>query len=126
MNTFYTDHMQEMLEMQAELQLRYSGVYPSELSGDERRDYIRTMVLALEDELHEALREAPWKPWSARKGWTLEENNRFKDELVDAWHFMMNLMLVSGMTADELFTLYMKKNSENHRRQDDGYTSTTG
>lgn len=120
------DRLEEMLKMQAELQLKYSGVYPTELSGDERKDFIRTMVLACTDELHEALREAPWKPWSKHTEWTFEENDRFKDELVDAWHFMMNLILVSGMSADEFFERYLRKNGINHDREDGGYVSPTG
>ena len=116
-----------MLKMQLELQRRYhDGKSPAELSGDERKDYIRTMVLATTDELHEALRNTPWKPWSKTSEWYSTEKNDFVDELVDAWHFFMNLMLVADMSAEELFVEYCRKNGINHDRITDGYASTTG
>lgn len=120
------DRLEEMLKLQAELQERYNGVEPIDLEGDARKDYVRTMVLACTDELHEALREVPWKPWSKNILWDGIGTDNFKLELVDAWHFFMNLMLVSGMTADELFSEYLRKNKINHGRVDDGYVSLTG
>lgn len=120
------DYLERMLKMQAELQERYHGKEPIDLEGDERKDFVRTMVLACTDELHEALREVPWKPWSGNKLWDEIGTENFKLELVDAWHFFMNLMLVSGMTAEELFNAYLTKNRVNHDRIDDGYRSATG
>ena len=120
------DRLEHMLKLQTELQIRYTGDHPALLQGDAQKDYIRTMVLACTDELHEALREIPWKPWSKRTEWTNDEQDRFKDELVDAWHFMMNLMLAVDMNAEELFKRYLRKNGINHDREDNGYISPTG
>ena len=44
-------------------------------------------------------------------------------ELIDCLHFFVNLLLCSGMSADEVYQMYMMKNKENHRRQDEGYTA---
>lgn len=120
------DRLEEMLKLQDELQERYTGTSPIDLVGEGRKDYVRTMVLACTDELHEALREVPWKPWSGNTLWDKDSEINFKLELVDAFHFFMNLMLVSGMTADELFTEYLRKNGINHGRIDGGYSSPTG
>lgn len=119
------DRLEEMLRLQAKLQERYTGAHPRHLTNDDLKDYVRTMVLATTDELHEALREMPWKPWSATV-FTSEKEDRYKDELVDAFHFFMNLMLVVNMSADELFTRYLRKNDVNHGRIDGDYASTTG
>jgi dimeric dUTPase (all-alpha-NTP-PPase superfamily) len=119
----FKDRLEEMLNLQAKLQLRYHGVHPSELRYDAQKDYIRTMVLATTDELHEALRETAWKPWSSADG---INHDAFKSELVDAFHFFMNLMLVANITADEFFNEYLRKNGINHGRIDDGYISPTG
>lgn len=120
------DRLTEMLELQEQLQRRHlDGIMPYRLTGETRANYIRTSMLALEDELHEALRETAWKPWSnAPKG----EINRtaYLDELVDAIHFFMNLMLVADINADEFFNAYLRKNNVNHGRIDDGYISPTG
>lgn len=121
-----TDRLAEMLMMQLELQRRYYDKAPAALAGDARKDYIRTMVLATTDELHEALRNAPWKPWSKTNEWLFDEKIRFTDELVDAFHFFMNLMLVAEISAEELFVEYCRKNGVNHGRIDEGYISPTG
>jgi dimeric dUTPase (all-alpha-NTP-PPase superfamily) len=120
------DRLAEMLELQEQLQRRHlDGVTPYRLTGETRANYIRSNMLALEDELHEALRETNWKPWSkAPSG----EMNRtaYLEELVDAIHFFMNLMLVADISADEFFNAYLRKNNVNHGRIDDGYVSPTG
>lgn len=124
---FPTDKLTEMLWLQERLQRRYyGGAAPNELSFNSRINYIKDMMLATTDELHEALRETPWKPWSKTTEWSPEARNAYVDELVDAWHFFMNLMLVAGVTADELHTRYLRKNNINHGRIEDGYASPTG
>jgi dimeric dUTPase (all-alpha-NTP-PPase superfamily) len=121
------DRLEEMLKMQEVLQTKYNefGMAPRELEGHARMDYIRTMVLATEDELHEALRETDWKPWSKHPIKMINREN-YKAELVDAWHFFMNLLLVANISADEFFNEYLRKNDINHDREDNGYISPTG
>jgi len=109
------DRLGHMMALQKELQMRLNGVEDVKKLP---QTYYNTMTMALMDELMEALRETPWKPW--KKGQTLDYD-RVKDELVDAWHFLMNLMLWTGMDATELYTRYQGKNLENHRRQDEDY-----
>ena len=119
---FESDRLDEMLELQATLQDTILGSSPRALMSKARADYVRTMVLALEDELHEALFEVSWKPWAKSEFFN---EVRFKEELVDVWHFFMNLMLVSGMTTHELFDGYLKKRAVNIKRQDEGYDGVT-
>lgn len=84
----------------------------------DKQQYISIMSLALIDEVMEALRETPFKPW---KKTMLFDGEKFKEELVDAWHFIINLSIASGMDADELFKRFEAKNEANHQRIDDGY-----
>lgn len=115
--------LQFMLRMQRDLQIMFNGgTAPFDLDPEAKMDYLRTQFLALEDELHEAMAETGWKPWA-----TSNHINReaFKSELVDAWHFFMNLMLAVGMTADELFHGYVEKSALNRTRQADGYDGVT-
>lgn len=82
------------------------------------QEYKEKMVLAAIDELMEMLRATPWKPWKINQKYD-EEN--FKEELVDLMHFVMNLMLSCGMSADECAARFIKKNVENHERKIRGY-----
>lgn len=108
-----------MLKMQKDLQLVFNkGKRIEDFTDGERMDAILLNVTACTDELHEALGETGWKPWATSNHLNREE---FHAELVDAWHFFMNLMLHSGMTADDLYHGYIKKNASNLKRQAEGY-----
>jgi hypothetical protein len=111
--------MSDMLQLQNELQIEaYGGEAPNDLDPDSKLEFIRWNVLALEDELHEALQECGWKPWAKTNHLNTDA---FQSELVDAFHFFMNLMLVTGMTAEDLITGYRAKRQKNIIRQQDGY-----
>ena len=111
---------QEMLDAQAELQTIMPPIRPpaKDLPPAEQMDYTRTMVLALEDELHEFLGETGWKPWATSNHINVDAA---KGELVDAFHFFMNLMLLVDMSAAELELLYFAKHKKNRKRQQEGY-----
>lgn len=114
----------KMLEMQRSLQLRYNnGKAIEDFSDAERMEAIRDNILACTDELHEAMAETGWKPWATSNHINVKS---FHSEMVDAWHFFMNLMLHSGMTADDLYQGYVDKHQTNIKRQDDGYDGITG
>jgi dimeric dUTPase (all-alpha-NTP-PPase superfamily) len=104
------DRLQTIFELQESLQKRLGSTYD--------QAYISTMTLAAVDELMEALRETPWKPWKKQQAFNKDE---YKKELVDLLHFFVNLCLAAGMTADELFNKYCEKNGVNFKRQEDGY-----
>lgn len=103
---------------QRALQIESYGSDPGALPKDEAIEFIRWNILALEDELHEALGEVGWKPWATSSHINIRP---YKGELVDAFHFFMNLCLVVGMTGDELLELYLEKRAINARRQEQGY-----
>jgi len=127
------DRLQMMLKMQHELQLHMKpvGRDPMKLEGDDRAAFIRDMTLALEDELHEAMNETGWKPWATSRHVNAEE---FTKELVDGWHFFMNLMLTGAAVlnmsipdyCDHFTKAYLAKNAVNLNRQETGYDGVSG
>lgn len=114
----------DMLDMQRRLQIESYGADPTALDDDARMEYIRWNVLALTDELHEMLAETGWKPWA--KSQHVNEAAAFA-ELVDAWHFFMNLMMaVTGesnptVLASFFEMRYAQKRLKNADRQAAGY-----
>lgn len=113
----------EALAAQLELQIKSYGNSPMDLDEAGRLEWIRWNILALEDELHEALAEVGWKPWAKSKH---INRHAFVSELVDAFHFLMNLMLVVDCSADEFLEKYFEKRGLNAKRQADGYDGVSG
>ena len=50
-----------------------------------------------------------------------EDQLECKFEIVDILHFFMNYAASIGMTASEMYNMYMAKNEENRARQQRGY-----
>lgn len=118
-----TFELRDAVAAQDALQIKaYGGVSPTDLDPEAKIEFIRWNMLALEDELHEALGEVGWKPWATSRHINTEA---FKGELVDALHFFMNLLLVADITADELLEAYQKKREKNIKRQEAGYDGVT-
>lgn len=124
------DRLATMLRQQYELQCQAYGMNVLALDPDDRVAFIKDMILATTDELHEALNEVAWKPWSSRHGEVNDE--AFFGELIDVVHFVMNLLLVAhpGLEpealADFIASAYARKREVNIQRQKDGYDSITG
>ena len=73
------------------------------------------------EELIELRREFP-----LRKNWSITQYNNpvWSDalmEYVDALHFFVNIALVCGWSAEEVYSAYVKKNEINKKRQLEGY-----
>lgn len=119
------DRLANLLRSQFTLQVEAYHRDLSSMTPEARVVFIKDMVLALTDELHEALNETSWKPWASTHGEVNDE--AFFAELVDAFHFMMNLMLVAfpheapEKIADKLWSGYVVKNAKNLQRQQEGY-----
>lgn len=119
-----SDLLVQIFKEQRSLQIQsYDGVDPATLDDEKRTTFIKDMVLACEDELHEALGEVGWKPWATSRHVNREA---YVGELVDALHFFVNLCLVVGVTPHELFDRYMEKRARNAARQAAGYDGVTG
>lgn len=113
----------EMVRLQKEMQEQVYGHDFDAMSNEERIQFIHWNVTALTDELHEALGEVGWKPWATNRHINEEA---FVSELVDAWHFLMNLIIVSDASSEDFVKAYYAKRAKNIKRQEDGYDGVTG
>ena len=125
---YVEDPLHRMLETQRMFQDRVDPRYKSN-DLKERAAFIRDHFTHCVQELGEMLQEVPfyknWKDYSKMTDVELMEAfDKTQKELIDAWHFFMNLMLATGMNSDIFFGLYCDKNKENIRRQDEGYDHT--
>lgn len=115
--------LQDAINAQYELQKNSFGADPKSLDINDSLEWIRWNVLALEDELHELLAETGWKPWAKSKH---INRDAYVSELVDAFHFLMNLMIVVDCDADEFLAKYAEKRGLNAQRQAEGYDGVSG
>jgi dimeric dUTPase (all-alpha-NTP-PPase superfamily) len=71
--------------------------------------------------LHEAVelqRETSWKWWKKE---TKTDIDKVQEEIIDIWHFMIQVSIEAGLDSKKLIEKYMEKNRENLARQERGY-----
>jgi dimeric dUTPase (all-alpha-NTP-PPase superfamily) len=112
------DQFRELWRMQKALNERI-GVHTDGMSGEEKAKWILNYCRAMTQEIAELTDSVPWKWWAKYQKFD-EQNARV--EVVDLFHFLISLAQVLGMSADDVFAAYMKKNEVNIMRQDSGYT----
>ena len=109
--------MDEIFDLQEKLNSRI-GVNMNELNDDDRVKWILNYIRAMQQELAELTDSVPWKWWAKYQEFD-QQNARV--EIVDLFHFLISLAQVMGMTAEDVYETYLKKNKVNHNRQDSGY-----
>lgn len=90
-------------------------------------EFIKDSIVCMNIELGEMMERLPFKHWKkypveAMVDW-VDDGQRTETlfEYVDALHFLVNVALILGFSAEEIFNYYMAKNKENVGRQDKGY-----
>jgi len=112
------DQLREIWKMQTALNTRI-GVNTENMSDEEKTKWILNYTRAMTQEIAELTDSVPWKWWAKYQKFD-EQNARV--EVVDLFHFLISLAQVLGMSADDVFNAYVKKNEVNFKRQDSGYT----
>jgi len=112
------DQLRELWQMQKALNERI-GVNMEGMSVEEKTRWILNYTRALTQEIAELNDSVPWKWWAKYQKFD-EQNARV--EVVDLFHFLISLAQVLGMSADDVYNAYIKKNAVNFKRQESGYT----
>ncbi len=112
------DKLKEIFEMQRRLNMRI-GVDTDNMDDDDRAKWVLNYSRALGQELAELVDSVPWKWWAKYQEF---DKQNAKVEVVDMFHFLISLAQTLGLTADDVYRAYVKKNKVNFERQDSGYT----
>ncbi len=112
------DQMRDMFRMQQSLNERI-GVKTSGMSDEEKTRWLLNYCRAMTQEIAELTDSVPWKWWAKYQKFD-EQNARV--EVVDLFHFLISAAQVLGMSADDVYQAYLKKNAVNFQRQETGYT----
>lgn len=116
-HTSTMDKLEEIFRMQDALNRRI-GVNLPPPSDEEKTKWVLNYTRAMQQETAELIDSVPWKWWA--KYQKFDEQNA-KVEVVDLFHFLVSLAQTLGMTADDVYQAYLKKNAVNHQRQETGY-----
>ncbi|MCO5051779.1 MAG: dUTPase [Verrucomicrobiae bacterium] len=111
------DQLRELWRMQDALNQRI-GVVTENMSEAEKTKWLLNYSRAMTQEIAELVDSVPWKWWAKYQQFD-EQNARV--EVVDLFHFLISMAQVLGMSADDVFAAYCKKNQVNFKRQETGY-----
>lgn len=101
------------------LQKRFQTQVDQRALDDFNQEYIKDMCIAAHSEVTEILNEINWKPW--KKTEKIVYTEKYKEEVIDLFHFVLNLAIAGGMDSNELYDMYLSKINENIKRQEEGY-----
>jgi dimeric dUTPase (all-alpha-NTP-PPase superfamily) len=114
------DKLEEIFDLQFKMNMRVVDNYASVCqwkSPATSYDWAFKYGIAMNQELSEYFDSFPWKWWSKDNNIDLDNA---KIEVVDMLHLLVSMAQVCGMSAQDLFDLYTKKNGVNHDRQNIG------
>ncbi len=112
------DKLEEIFQLQKKLNERI-GVNLDDLDEAGKTVWLLNYVRAMQQELAELVDSVPWKWWA--KYQTFDEQNA-KVEIIDLFHFLISAAQVMGLSAEDVYASYVKKNQVNLERQAQGYT----
>ncbi len=111
------DKFEEIFRLQSVLNKRI-GVDLNHLSEEEKAKWVLNYTRAMSQEIAELIDSVPWKWWAKYQKFD-DQNARV--EVIDLFHFLISIAQALGMTSDDVFQAYVKKNEVNHQRQESGY-----
>lgn len=109
----FQDKLDRMFWLQKQLQKRL-GYDFTEFNNN----YFNLMYIGCITELSEVIENTKWKPWKQSSSNNILE---IKKELIDVFHFLINMCIACNLEPNELFYEFLNKNQENNRRQENGY-----
>ena len=124
------DRLSRIFKRQHELMVKYveieraNGVeapthWPLNLDLRPSQQYIKDMTWRVVEELGEAMNCLKNKPWKQTA--MLTDTDHFYEELADALHFFVELLILVGMGPEEVYDLYFRKSEVNLFRQRSKY-----
>lgn len=112
------DKFETMLKLQSELAAKY-GVKIRSIDTKAGQQEIKDKVFCCVEELFEMTNTLKNRAWAKTE--VPVDRGHFQDELADAMAFFFEVLILSNMSPDELFEIYLKKMKVNEFRQRSNY-----
>lgn len=113
-------NLNQLFELQKELNVRVLPDYQrliTDSTEQEKSEWIQKYCLALQQEVAELIDCFSWKWWKKQE----VDIQNARVEAIDIFHFLISIFQILGMSAQEVFDIYLAKSKLNHDRQDKGY-----
>ena len=112
---------QSFMEAMKEAKPEIYPSWPVDISEKESQQLLRDTALKGVEEMFEALGHLKnWKPHRTTEI-TEFDRDEFLEEIVDAFNYFFSILVLTGVTSDELFNTYVKKDDIIHKRLQTGY-----
>ncbi len=117
------DKLDQMFELRKDfmtaLQKQVPDVYPEmpvDLTNKATQQHLRDLALRGVEEVFEAVQEL--KNAKSHRQTEIRDFDRaaFKEEMVDSFNYFLSLLIIMGVTPDELFEAYVNKDRIIHDR----------
>jgi dimeric dUTPase (all-alpha-NTP-PPase superfamily) len=106
------------------LKSKNSSIYPKwpvDLTEKKSQQVLRDTALKGVEEIFEAMQHFKnWKPHRTTEDKSFDRE-KFLEEMVDAFNYFFSVLVLTGVTADELFEAYADKDRIIHERSKTGY-----
>ena len=129
--TATTDVLRDMFRRQAELNKRIGYDTAGQRDGFDPQvagRWLNDYVMAASNELEELRDCTFWKHWcqeaKAGKRFEIHDLQNARVEVIDLLFFWISMAQCVGLSADDVYDLYLQKLDVNHKRQDDSYSMT--
>tara|TARA_B100001250_G_C19286343_1_gene565484 strand:+ start:76 stop:447 length:372 start_codon:yes stop_codon:yes gene_type:complete len=122
------DKLDEMFRLRQEfmkaMKTTRPSIYPDwpvDISEKQNQQLLRDTALKGVEEMFEALQHL--KNWKPHRNTEITEFNRdeFLEEIVDAFNYFFSILVLTGVTSEELYSTYVKKDDIIHKRLQSGY-----
>ena len=122
------DKLDEMFSLRQEFMKAMKATRPSiypdwpvDISEKQNQQLLRDTALKGVEEMFEALQHL--KNWKPHRNTEITEFNRdeFLEEIVDAFNYFFSILVLTGVTSEELYSTYVKKDDIIHKRLQSGY-----
>ena len=122
------DKLDEMFRLRQEfmkaMKTTRPNIYPDwpvDISEKQNQQLLRDTALKGVEEMFEALQHL--KNWKPHRNTEITEFNRdeFLEEIVDAFNYFFSILVLTGVTSEELYSTYVKKDDIIHKRLQSGY-----
>lgn len=128
-DTYSIDLLKRMFEMQEVFMqalqqkkgLDVMPEWPLDLSEKKNQQLCKSLAYDSMSELFEAIQHL--KNSKPHRSTEIKEfdYDEFKEELVDAFKFFLEILIYAGVTPEEFYDSYQKKDDINHKRLANGY-----